>query len=126
MENTFLFKGFSLKPEFEQEKPIIPEVIISAIDIVSRRDAIARKAPPVKFTDIALITESDVILVAIFSIIFPPKINAPNAIKKPEISAASFAVIRLSPTIGAAALAALFAPAKRARKHARKSIGILK
>ena len=30
---TLFFLKVSLKPEFEQEKPIIPEVIISAIDI---------------------------------------------------------------------------------------------
>ena len=38
--------------------------------------------------------------------------------KKPEISAASFELINSRPTIGAAALAALLAPANRAKKQA--------
>lgn len=103
----------------EHEKPIIPDVIISAIDIgIPYKDATARNVPPVKFTEIALIIESEVILVAMFSIIVPPNSRAPSAIKKPEMSAASLADIRLRPTIGAAAFAALLAPAKRAKKHA--------
>ena len=124
--NTFLFLNVFLKPDVEHEKPIIPEVIISAIDIgIPYSDAIAKKVPPVKFTDTALIKESDVILVAIFSIMAPPNTRAPRAMKKPDIRAASPAVIKFRPTIGAAALAALFAPAKRARKHAEEITKIL-
>tara|TARA_B100000900_G_scaffold8687_1_gene7144 strand:+ start:2001 stop:2516 length:516 start_codon:yes stop_codon:yes gene_type:complete len=115
---TFVFLIVLENPELAQEKPIIPEVIISANDIGTPNiEAIQRKIPEVDWTEIALIKHISVIPLATVSIILPPNIKAPKAIKNPTIKAASFAFIKSNDTRVADALAELFAPAKKAKKH---------
>ena len=58
-----------------------------------------------------------VISFAIVSSILPPNSSAPEAIKNPASKAPSAADTKSLATIGAAAFAALLAPAKKARKQ---------
>ena len=124
---TFVFLIVLENPELAQEKPIIPDVIISANEIgIPNIDAMQRKTPEVNWTEIALIKHISVIPLATVSIILPPNIKAPKAIKNPTIKAASFGLIKSNETKVADALAELFAPAKKAKKHPEEINAIFK
>jgi hypothetical protein len=68
---TFVFLIVLENPELAQEKPIIPDVIISANEIgIPNIDAMQRKTPEVNWTEIAHSKHISVIPLATVSIIF--------------------------------------------------------